>query len=76
MELGLHNSEVSRHILASETLRAEAANITCSIIILDRQWSAATGLPAHFQESMFEPNLQSAVRVSHKSCGMLSAYMQ
>ncbi|KAK0382773.1 hypothetical protein NLU13_9869 [Sarocladium strictum] len=61
MELGLHNREVVQHVLSSERMRAEVANITCSILVLDRQWSAATGLPPHFRESTFEQNLQAAV---------------
>jgi hypothetical protein len=62
MELGLHNRDVAQKVLCSERMRVDAANITCSIIVLDRQWSSATGLPAHFRESTFEQNFQEAVR--------------
>lgn len=55
MELGLHNGDVSKHILTSEVERQEAAIVMCSIIVLDRQWSAATGLPKNFQDSNFDP---------------------
>ncbi|KAK7403436.1 hypothetical protein QQX98_010802 [Neonectria punicea] len=55
MELGLHNGDVSKHILTSDAQRQEAAIVVCSIIVLDRQWSAATGLPKNFQDSSFDP---------------------
>lgn len=63
MELGLHNQEVSRRLLESEQERVEAANIICTIVVLDGQWSAATGLPAHFKKSTFGQDLQSLVRL-------------
>ncbi|KAH8679199.1 hypothetical protein BGZ61DRAFT_535619 [Ilyonectria robusta] len=54
MELGLHSGVVSRHYPESDRRRAEVITISCSLAILDRQWSAAAGLPPHFQESVFE----------------------
>lgn len=64
MELGLHTREVTQRLLESNQERVDAANIICTIVTLDRQWSAATGLPAHFKESMFDPDLLSLVRLS------------
>ncbi|KAI6781168.1 uncharacterized protein J7T54_002524 [Emericellopsis cladophorae] len=54
MELGFHNGEVSKHILVSEAQKREVAVVTASVVILDRQWSAATGLPPNFQDSSFD----------------------
>ncbi|KAG9252972.1 uncharacterized protein F5Z01DRAFT_170004 [Emericellopsis atlantica] len=54
MELGFHNGEVSKHILTSEAQKREVAVVTASVVILDRQWSAATGLPPNFQDSSFD----------------------
>lgn len=64
MELGLHSGVVSRHYPESDRRRAEVITISCSLAILDRQWSAAAGLPPHFQESVFELAQASLVRIS------------
>ncbi|KAH7110390.1 hypothetical protein B0J13DRAFT_489799 [Dactylonectria estremocensis] len=54
MELGFHNGEVSKHVLSSQDQHKELCNLMGSIVILDRQWSAATGLPTNFHESSFD----------------------
>lgn len=61
MELGFHNGDVSRHVLDSEAERTETSIIMCSVVTLDRQWSASTGLPSNFQHSSFEPLPKSSV---------------
>ncbi|CAH0036149.1 unnamed protein product [Clonostachys rhizophaga] len=55
MELGFHNGEVFKHLLDSESQRSEAYTLISTIVVLDRQWSASTGLPTHFHESRFNP---------------------
>ncbi|KAM0245911.1 hypothetical protein ACHAP5_005061 [Fusarium lateritium] len=62
MELGLHNSEVFKHTLRTETQRTEACTLISSIVILDRQWSYATGLPTHFHETSFSSISTSSVK--------------
>ncbi|RKK88733.1 hypothetical protein BFJ68_g16872 [Fusarium oxysporum] len=53
MELGIHNSDVIKHDLASEAQRKEASTLMCCVIVLDRQWSAMTGLPPNFAHITF-----------------------
>ncbi|KAH7015776.1 hypothetical protein EDB80DRAFT_761663 [Ilyonectria destructans] len=62
MELGFHNGDVSRHVLDSEAERTETSIIMCSVVTLDRQWSASTGLPSNFQHSSFEPLPKSSIK--------------
>lgn len=64
MELGLHNTEVFKHTLKSEAQRTEACTLVSSIVILDRQWSYATGLPIHFHEKSFSSISTSSVSAS------------
>ncbi|RYP14187.1 hypothetical protein DL765_006548 [Monosporascus sp. GIB2] len=40
----------------------EVARITCTLVVLDRQWSAASGLPPNFQAADFDTAQPSAVR--------------
>lgn len=55
MELGLHSYDVSQQCQEeNDPQREEVATISCSILILDRQWSAAAGLPSNCQESDFD----------------------
>lgn len=61
MELGLHNQEMSQHCLENDEQRTAVVNLSCSILVLDRQWSAAAGLPNNFQESDFDAAIISAV---------------
>ncbi|EWZ28855.1 uncharacterized protein FOBCDRAFT_296473 [Fusarium oxysporum Fo47] len=55
MDLGFHNSDILNHILKTDSQRKEASAMMCSVIILDRQWSAMTGLPANFPNAAFSP---------------------
>ncbi|KAF4979997.1 hypothetical protein FDECE_17959 [Fusarium decemcellulare] len=55
MELGFHNSDVLNGVLKSEVQRQQVSILTCSVMILDRQWSAMTGLPANFPSATFSP---------------------
>lgn len=59
MELGLHSRDVPHHILRSDRKRTEVVAIICSTYVLDRQFSAATGLPTTFQQSFFQQALKS-----------------
>jgi len=61
MELGLHSTNIPAHILDSDHSKDEIVAILCTIIILDRQWSSATGLPTHFPEGSFDKTLVATV---------------
>ncbi|OBS17114.1 hypothetical protein FPOA_12388 [Fusarium poae] len=61
MELGFHDYEVLTRLLSSEKQRIEACNLLCSITVLDRQWSASTGLPANFDANSFDASLKSNI---------------
>lgn len=61
MELGLHRRDVHRHLLRDEKQRTGISAVIWSIVILDRQWSAATGLPQNFQESDFDQSIEPPV---------------
>ncbi|KAF4916576.1 hypothetical protein CGCF415_v000601 [Colletotrichum fructicola] len=62
LELGLHSRDVPEHILGSERERVQVIAVICTTIVLDRQWSAATGLPTHFQELHFHQAMKSSVK--------------
>lgn len=53
MELGLHRKDILRHFVREDSQHTEIKALLWSIVILDRQWSAASGLPQNFQESDF-----------------------
>ncbi|KAH8703032.1 hypothetical protein BGW36DRAFT_457402 [Talaromyces proteolyticus] len=57
MELGLHTREIPNQLIESEQEREEIATLISSVIVLDRQWSAATGLPTNFRECSFDAAL-------------------
>ncbi|KAK0388024.1 LOW QUALITY PROTEIN: hypothetical protein NLU13_4268 [Sarocladium strictum] len=61
LELGLHSRDFPEHLLSPDCDRAQITAIICTTIVLDRQWSAATGLPTHFQESHFKSAMKSPV---------------
>jgi hypothetical protein len=63
MELGFHNGQVFNHTLTSDAQRTEACILISSIVILDRQWSYATGLPLHFHENSFSSISTSSVSI-------------
>ncbi|KAM5350837.1 hypothetical protein ACJ41O_007342 [Fusarium nematophilum] len=70
MELGLHSRDAFQPGLEDHSRQHEVAILSCSILILDRQWSAAAGLPSNFQESDFE-----MARVSLATTPYLKAMM-
>ncbi|KAL9561790.1 hypothetical protein ACKAV7_014052 [Fusarium commune] len=55
MDLGFHNNDMLNHVLKTDSQRKEASAMMCTVIILDRQWSAMTGLPANFPNAAFSP---------------------
>lgn len=67
MELGLHTREILNQLIESEQEREEIATLISSVIVLDRQWSAATGLPTNFRESSFDAALSSHVSTPRNS---------
>lgn len=54
MEIGLHSQDVYQQFLETDKQQEEADIISSTLIVLDRQWSAATGLPPNFQLSEFD----------------------
>ncbi|KAF4345862.1 activator of stress s 1 [Fusarium beomiforme] len=62
MESGLHNTDVSRHILKTEADLEEHAVIVSTLSVLDRQWSASTGLPTNFSNWEFDPELRQRLK--------------
>ncbi|KAH7141721.1 hypothetical protein EDB81DRAFT_948146 [Dactylonectria macrodidyma] len=70
MELGLHSRDVFQPGPESDRQHQEVAVLSCSILVLDRQWSAAAGLPSNFQESDFD-----MARVSLATTPYLKAMM-
>ncbi|PNP86007.1 hypothetical protein FNYG_01063 [Fusarium nygamai] len=61
MELGFHDYQVLTRLVTSERQRTEASNLLCSITVLDRQWSASTGLPANFDANSFDASLKTKI---------------
>lgn len=62
MELGLHTREASHYDKESSEWQEELATLSCTLLILDRQWSAAAGYPSNFKEYDFEMAKVSLVR--------------
>ena len=54
MELGLHTGGAVTAAAAMGYNVDEVANILASVVVVDRQWSAATGLLTHFSNSSFD----------------------
>lgn len=61
MEMGLHNVDASQQYPDEDQSHAEVVAISCTLIILDRNWSAASGLPPNFQVTDFELATKSSV---------------
>ncbi|RMD42351.1 hypothetical protein DV735_g2806, partial [Chaetothyriales sp. CBS 134920] len=61
MELGLHNRDASQQYPDGEQSHAEIVALSCSLIVLDRQWSSAAGLPPNFQFTDFELAIKASV---------------
>jgi len=60
MQLGMHSREISQRN-ESQGRFAELATVTTTLVILDRQWSAAAGLPPNFQMTDFDSAQPDAV---------------
>lgn len=67
MELGLHRQDAHQHLTENERQREEISALVWSIVILDRQWSAATGLPQNFHDSDFDQAIEPPVSESIRS---------
>lgn len=65
MEMGLHNVDASQQYPDEDQSHAEVVAISCTLIILDRNWSAASGLPPNFQVTDFELATKSSVSPFH-----------
>lgn len=61
MESGLHNTDVLRHVVKTDADLEEHAIIVSTIQVLDRQWSASTGLPINFSNWEFDTELRQRV---------------
>ncbi|KAF7552057.1 hypothetical protein G7Z17_g4577 [Cylindrodendrum hubeiense] len=59
---GCSIKDVKIILLTVKTERTDASIVMCSIVILDRQLSASTGLPTNFQHSDFEPLPKSSIK--------------
>ncbi|KAJ6119123.1 hypothetical protein N7523_003403 [Penicillium sp. IBT 18751x] len=55
MELGFHNGDTLNQVLRSESRHRAACIMMSTVIVLDNQWSAMTGLPANFPNATFNP---------------------
>ncbi|KAK2680345.1 hypothetical protein RAB80_005526 [Fusarium oxysporum f. sp. vasinfectum] len=62
MESGLHNTDVLRHVVKTEADLEEHAVIVSTIQVLDRQWSASTGLPTNFSNWEFDIELRQRLK--------------
>ncbi|KAF5966556.1 salicylate 1-monooxygenase [Fusarium bulbicola] len=58
MESSLHNNNVLRHAVKTEADLEEHAIIVSTIQVLNRQWSASTGLPTNFSNWEFDTKLR------------------
>lgn len=62
MELGFHNSDISRSKQAPDRGKEQSAVLHASIVVFDRQWGAAIGLSAGFQDLNYGSISQDLVR--------------
>lgn len=52
MELELHSELAAQQIITNgDNSQLLLSTISCTLLVLDRQWSAGTGLPANFKEN-------------------------
>ncbi|KAK3192157.1 hypothetical protein K4F52_001786 [Lecanicillium sp. MT-2017a] len=54
MELGLHCDNVAQQNHETEEQETQLVTISCTLLVLDRQWSAGIGLPSNFKETDFD----------------------
>lgn len=78
MELGIHSHNHSRHHHETEEQEHQLAVLSCTILIVDRQWSAGTGLPSNFKETDFDLAKIDRVRcrIVPKSLWLLVMHMK
>jgi hypothetical protein len=63
MEMGLHRQDAILHMIEDEAERFEVVNVMWNIVVLDKQWSCAAGLPHHFSDNGFPRTLPERVEV-------------
>ncbi|KAF3407017.1 hypothetical protein DPV78_000413 [Talaromyces pinophilus] len=61
MEMGLHRQDAILHMIEDEAERFEVVNVVWNIVVLDKQWSCAAGLPHHFSDNGFPRTLPELV---------------
>ncbi|EEA24909.1 hypothetical protein TMatcc_008011 [Talaromyces marneffei ATCC 18224] len=61
MEMGLHRQDAILHMIEDEAERVEVVNVMWNIVVLDKQWSCAAGLPHHFSDEGFPRTLPERV---------------
>ncbi|KAK0760457.1 hypothetical protein N5P37_006651 [Trichoderma harzianum] len=57
IELGIHRWEIFHQLFNVPSQRDKVASTIWTIVVLDRQWSCALGIPQNFQESDFDKRL-------------------
>ncbi|KAJ4856772.1 fungal specific transcription factor domain-containing protein [Trichoderma breve] len=57
MELGIHRREIFHQLFNIPSQRDKVGSTIWTIVVLDRQWSCALGIPQNFQESDFDKRL-------------------
>ncbi|KEF63569.1 uncharacterized protein A1O9_01547 [Exophiala aquamarina CBS 119918] len=65
MELGLHSREMSQQCLENDEQRAAVVELSCSLVVLDRQLSASAGLPHTFQNADFDLAVGASVNTPY-----------
>ncbi|KAH8880204.1 hypothetical protein GQ53DRAFT_737400 [Thozetella sp. PMI_491] len=65
MELGLHRQDTRFHMLQDKREQTQLINTLWNIVVLDRQWSCAAGLPQNFQDSDFAKSLPDPVEAPY-----------
>lgn len=63
MELGLHCDNVAQQNHETEEQETQLVTLSCTLLVLDRQWSAGIGLPSNFKETDFDMAQVSRVRL-------------
>lgn len=61
--MGLHRQDAIVHMIEDEAERFEVVNVMWNIVVLDKQWSCAAGLPHHFSDNGFPRTLPERVEV-------------
>ena len=76
MELGLHHSGTLQHMGKDDKRHSTVINLLWSIVILDRQWSCAAGLPQNFQDADFAKSLPAPCQVRDTSDWPFKSYSE